>query len=117
MLDACRTTVLASRMLEDGVDPARPPVERGRADSRVTMAAAFHLATAGGGIALDLPIGTFAPDQRFDALLIDPNASLGTVRMFGESDPGAIIERILYTASRPNIAATYVDGRKVQEAA
>lgn len=104
-------------MLEDGVDPALSADGRGRKDSRIDIATAFHLATAGGGEALDLPVGTFAPGQKFDAMLIDPNASAGTVRLFGETDPIAILEKVLYTASRPNIASVWVDGRHIGGAA
>lgn len=115
--EAARGAVQASRMLEDGVDPALPPDRRGRKASRIDMATAFHLATAGGGEALDLPIGSFAVGQKFDALLIDPNAAGGTIRLFGETDPIAIFEKIMYAASRPNIAAVWVDGHHVGGAA
>jgi len=115
--EAARGAVQASRMLEDGVDPALPPDRRGRRASRIDMATAFHLATAGGGEALDLPIGSFAVGQKFDALLIDPNAGRGTIRLFGETDPIAIFEKIMYAASRPNIAAVWIDGHHVGGAA
>ncbi len=115
--EAARGAVQASRMLEDGVDPGRPPDERGRPNSRIDMATAFHLATAGGGEALDLPVGTFAVGQKFDATLIDPATASGTVRLFGESDPIAILEKILYTASRPNIRSVWVDGLRIGGAA
>jgi guanine deaminase len=111
--EAARGAVQASRMLEDGVDPALPAATRGRRNSRIDMATAFHLATAGGGEALDLPVGTFAVGQKFDALLIDPNAVTGTIRLFGETDPVAIFEKILYSASRPNITTVWVDGHRV----
>ena len=101
---------MASRMLESGVDPMLPRAGRGSPESAVTMATAFHLATAGGGAALDLPIGRFAPGYRFDALAIDPDASDGSIRLFGETGPQAVLERILYTATRTNIAQVWVDG-------
>lgn len=115
--DAARGAVQASRMLEDGVDPALPADRRGRKDSRIDMATAFHLATAGGGEALELPVGTFAVGRKFDAMLIDPAAAGGTVRLFGETDPIAILEKVLYTASRPNIASVWVDGLRIGGAA
>ena len=104
---------MASRMLESGVDPMLPRAGRGSPESAVTMATAFHLATAGGGVALDLPIGTFAPGYRFDALAIDPEAKNGGIRLFGEAEPQAVIEKILYTATRANIAQVWVDGELV----
>ncbi len=115
--EAARGAVQASRMLEDGVDPALPADRRGRKDSRIDMATAFYLATAGGGETLDLPVGTFAVGQKFDAMLVDPKAAGGTVRLFGESDPIAILEKVLYTASRPNIASVWVDGLRIGGAA
>ncbi len=113
MLEACRATVQASRMLEDGVDATEPASTRGVPQSRVDMLTAFHLATAGGGNALDLPIGLFRPGYQFDALVIDPDAPDGTIRRFGETDPSQLIEPILYTATRPNIARVYVSGSQV----
>lgn len=115
--EAARGAVQASRMLEDGTDPALPPERRGRRNSRIDIATAFHLATAGGGEALDLPIGRFAVGQKFDAMLLDPDAAAGTVRRFGETDPLAVLEKLLYTASRPNIRTVWVDGRPIGGAA
>ena len=85
--------------------------------SRIDMATAFHLATRGGGETLDLPVGTFEVGQRFDAMLIDTETPQGTVRLFGETDPIAILEKVLYTASRPNIASVWVDGHYIRGAA
>jgi guanine deaminase len=113
MFNACLTTVQSSRMLEEGVDPALPKDQRGRPGSAVSLVTAFHLATAGGGKALDLPIGTFAIGQRFDAMAIDTTASAGGIRLFGLTDPAAIFEKILYGATRANIETVWVDGRVV----
>ncbi len=115
--EAARGAVQASRLLEDGVDPNLPAATRGRKSSRIDIATAFHLATAGGGQALDLPVGCFAVGQKFDAMLIDPRVAAGTIRLFSETDPVAIFEKVLYTASRPNIAAVWIDGRRVGGAA
>jgi len=109
MLDAARMTVAASRMLQDGVDPDDSRETRGRPNSRVDLLTAFHLAIAGGGIALDLSIGLFRPGYHFDALIVDATTEEGTIRLFG-AQPAERIEQILYTASRPNVAATYVGG-------
>ncbi|KQW86291.1 guanine deaminase [Devosia sp. Root413D1] len=109
MLEACRATAQASRLLEDGVDARDSRETRGVPNSRIDMLTAFHLATAGGGEALDLPVGLFRPGYHFDALLVAPAAEAGTIRLFG-ADPAERLEQILYTASRPNIAATFVGG-------
>jgi guanine deaminase len=109
MLDAARMTVAVSRMLQDGVDATDSRETRGVANSRVDLLTAFHLATAGGGVALDLDIGLFRPGYHFDALIIDATAEAGTIRLFG-AQAADRIEQILYTASKPNIAATFVGG-------
>lgn len=113
IFEAARSTVQVSRMLDTGVDPGKAQAERGVAGSAVTMATAFHLATAGGGNALDLPIGQFAPGYRFDAMAIDASHEAGGVRLCGETEPIAILEKILYTATRANIAQVWVDGISV----
>lgn len=115
MLETMRGAILVSRLLESGVDPDLPPAERASgARARIDFRHAFHIATAGGGKALDLPVGQFAPGFRFDAVVIDPQASAGTLRFTDETGTADdILQKIVYTASRPNISAVYVDGRKV----
>lgn len=113
MFDACLTTVQSSRMLEEGVDPARPAGERGRPGSAVSLVTAFHLATAGGGDALELPIGQFAPGYRFDAIAVDTTHRQGGIRLFDLTAPTAVFEKILYGATRANLSAVWVDGRLV----
>lgn len=115
MLEACRATAQASRLLEDGVDATDSRETRGVPNSRIDLLTAFHLATAGGGVTLDLPVGLFRPGYHFDALLLDPLAEAGTIRLFG-AEPTDRIEQILYTASRPNIGATFVGGDLVSGA-
>jgi len=100
-------------MLEDGVDPAIPGERRGRKDSRIDFRVALHLATAGGADVLDLPVGRLSPGCHFDALLIDPEAPGGTIRRWDTLDTDEeLIEKIVFTASRPNIAKVWVDGRQ-----
>lgn len=110
MFEACRTTVQSSRMLAEGTDPSLPAAERGRPGAAIDLVTAFHLATAGGGIALDLPIGVFAPGYRFDALAVDTTVKAGAIRLFGEVAPAAIFEKLIYGATRANIAQVWVDG-------
>ncbi|MFT8644141.1 amidohydrolase family protein [Gluconacetobacter sp.] len=112
MMGTMRMTVAASRMLRDGVEPDRPAAERGRPGSAVDMMTAFHLATAGGGDALDLPVGRFAPGQHFDALRIDPDAPLGTMRLWGDESDEDLLATALYTASRANITHVWTDGQQ-----
>ena len=114
MFDACRMAVVTSRMLESGVDPALPPETRGRPSSRIDIRDAFHLATAAGADALDLPVGRFAPGCHFDAVLVDTTAPHGTIRLFDGLDaPEDVLAKIVYTASRANLADVWVAGRRV----
>lgn len=114
IFDGMRMGVAASRMLEDGVDPNKPPGQRGRPQSRINWQDAFHLATAGGADVLDLPSGRFTVGQNFDAIVIDTASPEGTVRLI-EADlaPEEILARIIYTASKPNIARTIVAGETI----
>ncbi|PZM14536.1 guanine deaminase [Rhizobium tubonense] len=115
ILENCRAAVLVSRMLESGVDPAVTRENRGAAaPAQIDFRDAFHLATAGGGIALDLPIGQFTPGYQFDAIMIDTKASNGTIRLWDELDRGdQILQKIIYTASAANIASTWVGGNHI----
>ena len=113
MFDAQRQAVMASRLLEGGVDAERGAATRGRPNSRIDMLTAFHLATAGGGEVLDLPIGRFEPGCHFDAIAIDTSAADGGVRLFGNLPPAELLEKLINTANRANIAAVWVDGAQV----
>jgi guanine deaminase len=117
LLDACRTAVAASRLLADGVDARLPPSGRGRSGAAIDWRTAFHLATAGGGEALDLPVGTFAPGQQFDAVSIDTGHPQGTIRVFSIDDNETVLQKIIYGASRANLADVWVGGRRVAGAA
>ncbi len=111
LFDAARMAVAASRMLESGVDPDLPPERRGRGDSRIDIATAFHLATAGGAAVLDLAVGSFAAGMAFDAIRIDPDAPGGTLRIWGSESDADLLATLLYGTSRANIAAVWTGGR------
>lgn len=119
MLASARAAVMVSRMLESGTDPALAPDARSEhGGARIDFRVAFHLATAGGGAALGLPVGQFVPGYAFDAILIDPEAPLGSLRLWPEPHTDeAILEKIVHTASRPNIAAVWVSGTGTREMA
>ncbi len=118
LLENCRMAIAVSRMLDEGVDPALPPETRGRGGKGVDWKTAFHLATAGGAEVLDLPLGSFEPGRQFDAIAVDTAAPQGTIRRFEEiDDMEAVLQKIIYTASRPNIAEVWVGGRRVAGAA
>jgi guanine deaminase len=114
MFDSCRMAVAASRLLESGVDPSLPREKRGRGGARIDFRGAFHLATAGGGDALDLPVGRFAPGNHFDAIVIDPAAPGGTIRLDQDFDgPEDVLQKIVFTASRANIASVVVGSERL----
>ena len=113
MFEACLTTLRASRLLEDGVDPDLPAESRGRANSAIDLVTAFHLATAGGADVLDLPIGRLQPGCRFDLVQIDTTARTGGIRLFDITAPQAVFEKIIHGTRRANIAAVWVDGHQV----
>jgi guanine deaminase len=115
MFENCRSAITMSRLLESGVDPALPPSRRASGKhARIDFRHAFHVATTGGARALDLPVGQFAPGYRFDAIIVDTYAEKGTIRLFEERDSGAdILQKIIFTASKANIAGVFVDGRRV----
>ncbi len=116
MFEACRATVQSSRLLEDGVDPALPAGQRGRPNSRIDLVTAFHLATAGGGEALDLPIGRLEPGCHFDAIAIDTTVRDGGIRLFGDETLAGIFEKLIYGATRANLSQVWVSGRDCRPA-
>jgi guanine deaminase len=114
MFDSMRSAIMAARMLESGVDPDLATANRSRrAGARIDFRDAFYLATTGGGVALDLPVGHFSQGYQFDAMVIDSMAERGTIRLWDDLDRGEhILQKILYTASKPNIAGVWIGGRQ-----
>jgi guanine deaminase len=115
LFDNMRSALFVARLLESGVDPHLGPAERSRHRGVwIDFRDAFYLATTGGGIALDLPVGTFSPGYQFDAIMIDTTAQHGTIRLWEDLDRGeSILQKIIYTASKSNIAKVWVSGRQV----
>jgi guanine deaminase len=113
LLENARHAVINSRLLEAGVDARQTRAARRRPDSRIDALTAFWLATAGGGIALDLPVGLFAPGYQFDACVIDANAAQGNLHVAGEDSPQTVLQKIIYEATRANISQVWVASRQV----
>lgn len=115
ILETARSAIMAARLLEAGTDPDLDPDERSKHNgTRIDFRTAFYLATTGGGAALGLPVGKFAPGYQFDAVLIDPTAPLGSLRLWPELHQGdEILQKIVYTASRPNITHVWIGGTAV----
>jgi len=115
LFDNMRSALFVARLLESGVDPNLRPAERSRQSGVwIDFRDAFYLATTGGGIALDLPVGNFSPGYQFDAMLIDTAAPRGTIRLWGDLDSGEnILQKVIYTASKSNVAKVWIGGRQV----
>jgi guanine deaminase len=111
ILENARQAVTASRVLESGVDPARNREQRRCESSRIDALTAFWLATAAGGIALDLPIGVFQAGYQFDAIIVDANVPGSNLRFEPGDTAEEILQKILYSAARANIREVWVAGR------
>jgi guanine deaminase len=114
LFEAARQAVACSRLLESGTDSRLPAAERGRAGARIDFRTAFRLATAGGGESLDLPIGLFRPGYAFDALLLATSLPDGNLRFHAAESGEMIVEKIVMTAGRGDIARVWVAGRLVK---
>jgi len=115
ILENARHAVIASRSLESGVDPTLNRTQRRSPDSRIDAPTAFWLATAGGGIALDLPVGLFRVGYQFDAVLIDAHARNGNLRIGAGAAPAEILQKIIYHGARANVRETWVANRLVHK--
>lgn len=113
LMRQCSHAVTVSRMLDDGVDARRPPVERGVPGARIDAVTAFHLATAGGADAVGLPVGRFEPGCRFDAVAVDTSGTSALRAWDGLDDHARVLEKIVHVGSRADIAGVWVDGRRV----
>ena len=115
LLGVCQDAVTVSRMLEDGVDPALGPGQRGVPDSRIDTVTAFWLATAGGASVVDLPVGLIEPRRRFDAMAVRLDRPGGLIRTWESIDDDArIFEKVVRLATADDISHVWVDGRQVK---
>jgi guanine deaminase len=118
LFNAAYNAVVASRVREDGVNASLAAGDRGNPGTRITFAEAFWMATTGGGIALDLPIGVFARGYSFDALIVNTAAPDTDLIVWPELDsPEDIFQKIIHNASRHNVAKVWVQGREVPQVA
>jgi len=113
ILENARHAVIASRSLESGVDPRLSREQRRSPGSRIDAATAFWLATAGGGIALDLPIGVFREGYHFDAIVLDGRTPDSNLHLADNATPEEILQKIVYHATRADIKEVWVANRRV----
>lgn len=114
MFDSIAMAATFSKLLEDGVDPAKSAATRGVPGARISFVTAFYLATTAGGVALNLPIGLLKPGYRFDALLVDTAVPDTDLRLYDHDNSVDILQKIIWDTSRPNIKKVWVDGRLVK---
>jgi guanine deaminase len=113
ILENARQAVIASRTLESGVDPTQGRDQRRCESSRIDALTAFWLATAAGGVALDLPVGLFREGYQFDAILVDAGTPHGNLNLDAADTPEEILQKIVYNAARANIRNVWVGSRLV----
>jgi guanine deaminase len=113
ILDNARHSVIASRILESGVDPAQRRDLRRHPEARIDAATAFWLATAGGGVTLDLPIGVFREGFQFDALVINTRVPGSNLHFDHRDTPEEMLQKIIYHCARVNISEVWVANRRV----
>lgn len=104
-----RQAVKSSRMLTDGVNSQLPAQHRGVADSQITAATAFYLATAGGAEALNLAAGRIAAGCRADLQVVRAH------RLWGNETTADVFERLMYQTEAADVKNVYVNGRLVYE--
>jgi len=109
--DSCRHAMSSSRLLESGVDPSIEQAQRGNLNAGVNFIEAFYLATAGGGVVLDAPIGQFKVGYQFDALHIDTTVNESNLKYFPNLDSHEdVFQKIIYAATLANIKGVWVAG-------
>lgn len=114
LLPQCQHAVTASRMLEDGVDALRGGSERGVANSRVDVVAAFHAATVGGANMLGIPAGLVEPGRSFDAIVVNADSGDSGLHYWdGIDDEARLFEKIVRLAGPADITSVWVAGRRV----
>ncbi len=113
ILENARQAVIASRSLESGVDARLSRGRRRSPDSRIDAATAFWLATAGGGIALDLRIGMFREGYQFDAIVLDGRTPNSNLHLEENATAEEILQKIVYHATRADIKEVWVASRRV----
>ncbi|HEX9139409.1 MAG TPA: guanine deaminase [Steroidobacteraceae bacterium] len=116
ILENTRQAIIASRMLESGVDAALSRSARRRPESHIDASTGFWLATAGGGIALDLPVGIFREGYQFDAIVVDTLMPGSNLHREDGDTPAEMLQKIIYHAARSDLRQVWVAGRQVHAA-
>ncbi len=114
LYDNIKHTVMASRMLNDGVDNKLSADNRGTNNARVSVFEAFYLATTGGGEALKLPLGIFKEGYICDFQVIDINSPNNKLPNFLDNEEDKhLLQKILYLSTSENIREVWVQGKQI----
>lgn len=114
LYDNIKHTVMASRMLNDGVDNKLSADNRGTNNARVSVFEAFYLATTGGGVALKLPLGIFKEGYICDFQVIDINTPSNKLPNFLDNEEDKhLLQKILYLSTSENIREVWVQGKQI----
>ena len=113
LLHTVHEAVTVSRILADGVDPARPADERGVPGSAIDTTFGFWLATLGGAELLGARSGCWHPAAA-STRSSSTRPSSGSLRVFPEIDtPERVFEKVVRLAGPPDFLGVWVDGRQV----
>ena len=114
LYDNIKHTVMASRMLNDGVDNKLDANNRGTNNARVSVFEAFYLATTGGGEALKLPLGIFKEGYICDFQVIDINSPSNKLPKYLDNEEDKhLLQKILYLSTSENIREVWVQGKQM----
>ena len=114
LYDNIKHTVMASRMLNDGVNNKLEADARGSHDSKVSVFEAFYLATTGGGEALKLPLGLFREGYICDFQVIDINTPTNKLPNYLDNEENKhLLQKILYLSTSENIREVWVQGKQI----
>ncbi|MGI9622897.1 MAG: amidohydrolase family protein [Acidimicrobiales bacterium] len=115
LLRQCEHAVTSSRMLEDGVD-VEIESGRGRPDSRIDVATAFWMATAGGAELLGINAGLLEPGRVFDAFAVRAAGNAAQCGIAEQGDRSQLFERIVRRSGPTDVSAVWVNGSDVTPA-
>ena len=114
LYDNIKHSVMASRMLNDGVDNKLSADNRGTNNARVSVFEAFYLATTGGGEALKLPLGIFKEGYICDFQVIDINSPSNKLPNYLDNEEDKhLLQKILYLSTSENIREVWVQGKQI----
>lgn len=110
LLGQCGHAAGSSRLL------GRSDNDEAGSNQQIDIVTAFWMATGGGADLLDLPVGLLTPGRRFDAVAVDLRSAGLAASGDNAGDPTdwpRLFEKLVRRTSPSDIAAVWVDGRRV----